>query len=708
MNFKKLMLLAVALAVGNAGAATLAGTSIINQANATFTVGGASQTTNSTVATTTVNPIPSYTITPGPAGGTEAAPALSSTVATGAPVNYNNYIITNTGNTFIQVNIGATYGTGSSAITTVNLNGTAVTTVAAGSTPTSTTTTATIAPGATLNLAETFTAPATAGNYFTNPVGVSINYTKSAVDAGNTQLATAPTTMDVTGQALADTDNVNKTTVTTNTPVLGGPDTNPNDGSVITPPTTPVTVPTPGTGGPTNTNPSTPGNSTGPGYTSPTGPGGSTPVVVDGNNQYAFPKADTNTTDDTVTMTGTVGNPNPVDTSYVLNPGPNYTYNPTTGVFTGNPGTPAEGTTVTFTDASGTPLTGGTTGPSLTVPANSTANYNTVVTYPDSESTDAKTTPITVPVTVNGAGPENFVVMPPNVTFGNSNGSTAGVDPAARDVTLVTPSVITCVVYPMDVANTGTYAEAYNLTASTTTGGSIKYVASLPTATTTAGVMSAADCATVTAATALPATGTIQPGAEQTVYAIVTVPSATPAGTYTINQQVTGTYSGTVKQFNTDTVTVGAVSGSGLTVTKTVNPTTANPGASLTYTITATNNYNTSIYGLIVADPSTGAGTASNSVAYTASNLFGTSGFVTPNTLTATASGSGVTGTVLYRINGGAWSSAAPTVDASTTKVEVAVDNNLASNGTPDGTIDSNDVFPAGAVLTITLTGTVK
>lgn len=704
MKFRKLLALAVALATANAGAATLAGTTITNQASADFTVGGTAQTTNSTVATTTVNAVPSYTITPGPAGGTEAAPALSSTVGTAAPASYT-YTITNTGNTFIQVNVGATYGTGSSTISSVQLNGKAVTTVAAGSTPTSTTTTAAIAPGTTLTLTETFTTPSVPGNYFTSPVGVSINYSNSAVDATNTQLATAPA-LDQT-KALTDTDNVNKTTVTTTTPVLGGPDQNPNDGSVITNPTTPVTVPTPGTGpgNPTNTTPvsGTPGSSTGPGYTTPTGPGGTTPVVVNGNNQYAFPKADApdTTTPDSVTMTGTVGNPNPTPTDYVLNPGPNYTYDPNTGTWVGNAGTPAEGTTVKFTDASGTALPCTAAGCTLNVPAGSTGNYQTVVTYPDTESPTAKTAPITVPVTVNGAGPVNFTVLPPNVTFGNSNGTTAGVDSAVRDVSTVQPSVATCFVYPMDVANTGTYTESYALSASTSVpSGSIKYVKTIPTATTAAGVLSAADCATVTSAPALTSTDPIAAGSEQTVYAIVTVPSGTAAGTYTISQSVTGNTSGTVKSFNTDTATVNPLSGSGLDITKTVSPTTANPGDTLTYTVTATNNYNTSVYGLIVKDPSTGAGTATNSVTYKASNLFGTSGYVTPVSLSATVTG--VTGKVLYRVNGGAWSATAPTVDVSTTSIAVGVDTS------GDNDITSADIFPAGAVLTITLTGTVK
>lgn len=717
MKFKKLLTLAVALSLSGAGAAgTLAGTSITNQANASFTIGGSSQTTNSTVATTTVNPVPSYTIT---TNGTEGTPAYDSTVATGSTVTYGSYTITNSGNTFIQVNLGATYGTGSSAISTVKLNGTSVTTVAAGSTPTSTTTTTTIAPGGTLTLTETFTAPSTPGIYYTDPVGISINYTNSAVDAQNVQLTTAPTSMDVSNKAMADTGNVNKTTVTTTTPVLGGPDTNTGDGSTITNPTTPTVIPTPGTGGPSNTTTGTgsgaagsgngPGESSGPGYTTTqAGPGGSgAPVIVDGTNQYIFPKADTETsTTDSVTMTASVGNPNPISTDYVLNPGSNYTYDSATGVFTGNAGTPAAGTTVTFKDANGTTLTGGTTGPSLTVPTKSTANYQTVITYPDTESATAKTSPITVPVTVNGAGPANFTVMPPNVTFGNSNGGT-GVNTTARDVSLAQPSAVTCVVYPMDVANTGTYAEAYTLTASTNVpSGSIKYVASIPTTTTSAGVMSAADCATVTSTAAITATNVITAGTEQTVYAIVSVPAGRTAGAYSINQQVTGKYSGTVKAFNTDTVTVTAISGSGLTITKTVDNATANPGDTLTYTITATNNYTSSIYGLIVKDPSTGAGTTTGSAAYSASNLFGTSGFVTPTSLTATKTG--VSGTILYRINGGSWSSTAPTVDASTTSIEVGVDTNGANGAAADGKIDANDVFPASAVLTVTLKGTVK
>lgn len=78
-NMKMLALLCAfgSGAAGAANTATLAGTEITNQAQATFTVGGATQTTNSDAVKIVVNAVPSYTITN---DGTEVSPAYTSTV----------------------------------------------------------------------------------------------------------------------------------------------------------------------------------------------------------------------------------------------------------------------------------------------------------------------------------------------------------------------------------------------------------------------------------------------------------------------------------------------------------------------------------------------------------------------------------------------------------------------------------------------------
>lgn len=161
----KLLALLCALGSGAAGAAstntmTLAGTEITNQAQATFTVGGATQTTNSDAVKIVVNAVPSYTITN---DGTEASPAYTSTVNVNSNATYS-YSVKNTGNTPIQVAVGATVGTGSSAITQVNYSGAATGTVP--TTGAATIQTITINPDQTVTLTQTFVTPAAPGTYY--------------------------------------------------------------------------------------------------------------------------------------------------------------------------------------------------------------------------------------------------------------------------------------------------------------------------------------------------------------------------------------------------------------------------------------------------------------------------------------------------------------------------------------------------------------
>ena len=157
-----------------------------------------------------------------------------------------------------------------------------------------------------------------------------------------------------------------------------------------TPPTGPVNVPNLPVGpDPTlDTPPVTPVT---PGYTD-----GTTPIVpnVVGDIQKAYPKADTDNLPDTVTFTNALtnngGQPDSlqlfptgaVKSDGTLNTG--WTFNATTATFTQNAGLPTE-IKVQFLNPDGTAVTvkTGAVYPTLSVPANSTAFYQTKVTYPD-------------------------------------------------------------------------------------------------------------------------------------------------------------------------------------------------------------------------------------------------------------------------------------------------------------------------------------
>lgn len=686
----KLLALLCALGSGAAGAAstntmTLAGTEITNQAQATFTVGGATQTTNSDAVKIVVNAVPSYTITN---DGTEASPAYTSTVNVNSNATYS-YSVKNTGNTPIQVAVGATVGTGSSAITQVNYSG-----AATGTVPTSgaaTIQTITINPDQTVTLTQTFVTPAAPGTYYVNPTGVSMQYASVAANPDGSALTTA--TLDQTSNR-TDVNNVNKTTVLTNVPLLGSP-TLTNTVVPSSPnPLPPTGTTTPGNGtGPVGSG-NGPAESTGPAYTGIGSTSGTQPpVVVDASgNQYAYPKADAETVNpDSVTMTTIITNPNPTAATYELVPDLS--------------GLPA-GVTVTFTDANGNPLpdTDNNGRPEVTAgPNGGTATYRVVVTYPDTESAAAVAGPIRIPVGVDGNrdgivdATVTYNVLLSNLKFGNTNGTALGVSDVPVTRTVTQPSVTTAVVFPMDLFNDGAYDGNYALSGSTPIG-PVKYYATNPD-TDGDGVLSPAEFAALPAE--ITSTGAVPVKTEKTVYAVVTIPAGQAPGDYMVTQTATGSLSGTTKSFNTDKVTVTSPNGSLLIAKRVTTPgtttpslnATANPGDAVSYTVTATNNYNTSLYGLVLRDPS-----SNNLGSFSSSNVFG---FIKPSSLRATVSG--VSGaTVLYRTsNLNTWA-AQPTVDANTTWVEVGVDTNNNSQ------IDSGDVFPPNAVITLTLQGTVK
>jgi len=714
---RKVLALMAALAAGAAGAAgTTAGTVINNQASATYTDPSTSNpaSTVSNTVSTTVNPVPNFTITPndvGP-GATQNAPvpAYDKTGVVPGSQQAFQYVVSNTGNTPVTVNL-----------TTQNRTDTTVTGVAyyldtnndglytpGTDTPLTDTNgdgivdTGSIAPDAKVNILQVYTVPTTAtpGSYYgADPVGA--GQYDPTYKPGNAVPTTTSTTVvpdPTTGTgALTDLDNFNRVLVYTPQVTLGPIDANSPGG------TAPVgTGPTDG-----QTNPgsgSTPGG-TQPTYNDPTNPG--TAIGVSGSMQKAYPPADADTTTaDKVTFVNSITNTGSNTDSFFLLP-------PT--------GLPA-GVTVTYLDASGNPLplvtnpADGNQYPQLTnIAPGTTVNFRVVVTYPDTDGTTPPVSPITVNVPVDSASDADAtpnatatdMIYPPVLQFGDATAA-LGTSPTPAPDQIVTPGTAptltsnnngdSTAIFPMDLANIGGYDEAYKLTGSVTVplagGGTttvpVKYY-----------IDTNNDGNPDTLLTVDGSGNYVSPvvvaGTEQKVYAVIDIPANAAAtvanGVSTplaVSQQATGAVSGIVRQDNNDTVSI-APTGT-IALTKSVDKTNAKPGEDLTYTIVAKNGFNTAIKNFVLKEAD-GTGTT---------NVFANSVF---KSVVASLNPAVVApGQIVYRFNGGSWqTSAAPTVPlTSVTTVDVAYD----SNG--DGTITALDTLDVGATLTETLVVTIK
>ncbi|WP_243030870.1 hypothetical protein [Thermus altitudinis] len=164
-------------------------------------------------------------------------------------------------------------------------------------------------------------------------------------------------------------------------------------------------------------------------------------------------------------------------------------------------------------------------------------------------------------------------------------------------------------------------------------------------------------------------------GGTVTIYVRVIVPAGEPIGRTDVNT-VTATCqvdTGTATDTATETTTVV---GGELRLEKQVDKTTAYPGETLTYTITATNIGTGDLKQVIITDPLP---------AYT--------DFVS---VSATIQGFPAGATVLYSTNGTTWSTTAPTTLPAGGSIYVAVDTN------GDNTITSADIMPPAATITIT------
>ncbi|WP_221089325.1 hypothetical protein [Deinococcus aquaedulcis] len=716
-----------ALLVGTASAATEAGVQIVNVASATFedptgAAGNTNGSAQSNPVSTTVLPVPSFTVTPNNTGTTPNQDAPDPTldragVLPGSTQQFR-YTVTNTGNTPVVVqfnpditapNVDRTNSNVENlayfAFTDANNNGQ----IDAGELQALTDSNGdglvespAIASGTAITIVQSYKIPdaATPGQVFgANPVATGLyDTTPDAQNPGNN---TYTTTVTVGGATLVDNNNFNRSTVYTPGVSVAPIDANSPGG----------TSPAPGgtTDGRQNPPTQTTPGGTLPAYNDPNPNGGNNAVVlvgVNGNNQVAFPKADAEVVnDDRVTFINSVTNNGTQTDSFLLLPPPNL---------------PA-GVIVVYLDASGNPLptttVNGVTYATLTgVAPGETRNFRVQVTYPDTGGVNSPVPVIDVVIGIDSLSDADVLpnasstdtIYTPDLQFGDS---TAALGTSATPIVTdaVTPGTADNVAFfPMDVFNAGGYSDTFSLSGSVTftvlNGG----VASTTTVNATYYTYTDVNNdgtftqGTDTLGTVITSTGPLAAGAEFKTVALVTVPANTRAGLYTLNQTSSGAYSTSTRTDNNDVVQVLPTSAT-VTLAKsgrnaTVNPTgafvtsglTASPTDVLEYRILATNTYNTDVRNFILTEQNSTLG-----------NVF-TYGTFTGVSATTTQAG----GTVLYRYNNGTWQTAAALpgglAASAVTRVDVAVDTN------GDQTITRDDVLSSGQTVTVTFSVTVK
>ncbi len=474
------------------------------------------------------------------------------------------------------------------------------------------------------------------------------------------------------------------------------------------PPTTTVTPP----GSPTTV----------PGYVDPTRPATNI-VAVNLDSQIAYPKADTDSVAETVVFINSLVNGGTMTDTVRLfptdktGPGGVSLVTPSAGgVFT-----LPDGVTVRFTDANGAALpVDGNGYPQLTASAGQTVGYRTVVTYPDYDSDPANDpSPIVIIVGADSGNDGDALsddastdsVYAPQLQFGDAT-PTLGTTPTPAPVQNVVPGTAfgtatgtatdSSAVFPMDLANLGAYTDTYTLTGTVV----VPVIAADSTVSNQkVNVRYFSDNngqpGTELAYTTNPdgtrtyTTGTTVANTELKVFAVVDIPANAQATTVNgvtnnlvVQQTAKAVYSTIVRDDNNDEIAVGQPNDKGVTLTKS-EPASALPGATLSYTITAKNNYNAVLKNFYVTESNSNPST----------NVFTWTTFSS-----VTASKTFTTGTVLYRFNGGNWqTSATPAIALSAvTSVDVGVDTNA------NGTVDANDLFPAQGSLTMTFQVRVK
>lgn len=674
-NSWKFAALLAALAAGSASAAsTPAGTVITNTAEIVFTPEG-STTPNppipSNPVTTTVLPVPDFTITPndnnsaGPrTAPTYAVPALTAAARPGDTVVFQ-YTLTNTGNvpneSYTLTNTPDPTGTVKtpenirfypvSADTTGGPNGT---------------------PDGTLSAAEIAAA---------TPI-TSISGVNQDVAVKFFQVYTIPTTATSTDKFGADptgdrqdnlafnndpavprdANNSNVTTVDRKDATVIGPKNDPDgNGNPVTLPyqstdTTPVTI---------------------------------TPSAADTQTAQAT------TTTTVVTFTNTVQNtgnrPDVFD------------------ITTGQAGFPAGTTVELLKPETGTPLLTDTDGDGVpdvgSLNPGQTADLLVRVTFPAGSAPTTPGTQPTVTVTTTSSNDPTKkdttkdIVNLPGLSFGNPT-PTPGGDPTPvgtpelgqpgnPGTPIIPPTTCTATspdirsTVAMEIANLGSAPDTFDvsgvapikLTDGTTQNVAVRYFVD-------ANGNKALDTGEValtdTNGNGTPDTGVLAPGAELKLIAVVDVPCAAAAQTITLNQTAKSPTTGVTVTDKNDTITVGKTPVAA--PSKTVDKAEARPGETLTYTIIGKNTSNAKVTKAFIKDTLPANTTY---VSFTA---------------TSTA-----TGTILYSTNGTTWSAtpiAAPQADGVT--VYAGVDTN------GNGDIDTDDVLAPGQEIKGTFTVSVK
>ncbi|WP_161881545.1 beta strand repeat-containing protein [Deinococcus alpinitundrae] len=745
---KSLLTLMIALAAGSAvavGSGTTAGTAIKNTAAASFTdptAPGTPGTAVSNEVTTIVQPQANFDIqytgsnsdgTNGDDSATNKIPTaykgvvIPTATASGNQListynvvntgNINNYVVNLSADTTNSPFTGATTTyylasdtTRSTPITSVTLPADDVNTTGTGN------------DEGLVQIVQVITVPATAAAnqvYAVSPKGAAAASPLSSTDPAYYAAVTEP---------LADLQYAQATVYTPNITVKppSGPFTPP------TPPVFPPSVPpaTPVYPDPNNPDPNNP----------------KTSIAVIGNDQFAYPTADTNNNADVVTFNNLATNSGNQTDVVNLFPTGFTAFNSTTGIFT-LPG----GVTVRYLDNSGNALTivntGGTSYPTLTLGASGTPTssvpFRTEVTYPDSNSV-VDPSPIVISVNIDSGNDAGFVadsttkdtIYPPAAQFSDSNGSSIGAtnttpeefvfpaDPAA------TPAVTTLAtgaapvpqttaatgtdasaVFPMDVANLGEYDDAFTLSGTV----------SIPVINASTGVIAnqtvnvryvdstgAALAAGATANTFV--TPTIVANTEIKVFAIVDVPAGSQAGSALVTQNAVGNYSTISLSDSDDKVTIQSAktANNGITVTKyqttgTTLPTgvvgekaaiNALPGATLNYAIIAKNNFNAPVANFVLSD-------LPRAIALSTTNFYTYTTFVSASATLKSPNGTALTGTPYYRINGtGSFTTATPA--GVTSGIQVAFDTN------GDNAITATDVIPPLAEVRLDIKVTIK
>lgn len=727
-----LLSLMVALAAGSAAAAgTPAGTPISNIATASFidpNDGTTPKTSQSNIVTTTVLPKPGFDVNFSGTtvdGNTPVAPVPGATTGAGYyPADYvkkdvvpttigtnvdTKYTLVNTGNSVNPVslvpvvsgkNAAGTALTGADLPTVeyyldLNGNGTLDPGDALISGPVSIPVDDPLTPAdeGQVQIIQRIKIPVAApkgSEYFVSPQGTGQQYV-TATGTTDPAFAEPSTDLQYTYIKIADPS----------VDIVPPADTDPST-PTVTPPTP---GPIPGPVGPV-TDPNT--------YVPPANPPGG-PVTTPGTiiavdpvtgDQNAYPPADAGTAPDVVTFVSQVTNRGTIPDAVVLIPP------------TGLP----PGTIVTILDGNGNPITPDSNGNfplGIIAPGGSVA-FRVIVTYPDPDGSATPTPSIPVIIGVDSGNDTDltpntsgtFTVNPPNVIFGDTDGSTATPAKVPNETVIPgtpigtgTAQTDSSAVFPMSIVNTGAYPESYTIAGSVTvkvinpnTGAITDQVVPV--------MYYLADANGNPTGPALTTTPVVAPGVQLKLVAVINVPtnaaSTNANGVNTplpISQAIAGSFSGITRSDNNDTLTISVVNSgpSGIEIAKTQTSANANalPGNDIQYQILAKNNFNAPVRGFFLTEQSGVVGTGTNTG--TTSNMF------TYSTYKSVAASANFAGNLLVRFNNLAWQSIGTAVaPASVTKVDVGVDTSS------DGAITAADSMPSTGVITVNFTTTIK